>query len=260
MRRSQNLIDDAEQALAQSLRQLHGALIDVHLHTVRVAASLVGYVDRQPWCRCVCHTWSRPIGRSSISSLDMTTYLSPTQIALIGSSRVSWSRLAADALAQAITEANASRVGLWLDVPTLADDDYVTRAATMCHESLEGTLYVSLSPAAFDGGSDQHHVMNTLGAASAAPGANRYAQGASWHVTRALSCYALTAAVYGPSASARVLRVYQLGCSPGLQREALGRVGGDQRIDMLLGGSPEDARQLGITSAGRMPHGVVRVG
>jgi len=103
---------------------------------------------------------------------------------------------------------NRARVDYWINVPTLADDDHVTKLAQLIQQKLDPGLriYIEYSNEVWNGGFPQATYADNQGVAANMPGMNQWYQGWAWYVYRAVQIFQGFEAVFGKN-SPRLVKV-----------------------------------------------------
>lgn len=81
---------------------------------------------------------------------------------------------------------NAANVGLWVNIPHQASDDYVRNLASLLKGRLKTQLYVEYSNETWNGAFGQFNYVNSTGTKLGLPGSNTYYQGGAYTLYRGL--------------------------------------------------------------------------
>jgi len=103
---------------------------------------------------------------------------------------------------------NRAHVDYWINVPTLADDDHVTKLAQLIQQKLDPSLriYIEYSNEVWNGGFPQATYADNQGVAANMPGMNQWYKGWAWYVYRAVQIFQGFEAVFGKN-SPRLVKV-----------------------------------------------------
>ncbi len=103
---------------------------------------------------------------------------------------------------------NRAHVDYWINVPTLADDDHVTKLAQLIQQKLDPSLriYIEYSNEVWNGGFPQATYADDQGVAANMPGMNQWYQGWAWYVFRSVQIFQGFEAVFGKD-SPRLVKV-----------------------------------------------------
>jgi hypothetical protein len=103
---------------------------------------------------------------------------------------------------------NRARVDYWINVPTLADDDHVTKLAQLIQQKLDPSLriYIEYSNEVWNGGFPQATYADNQGVAANMPGMNQWYKGWAWYVYRSVQIFQGFEAVFGKN-SPRLVKV-----------------------------------------------------
>ena len=103
---------------------------------------------------------------------------------------------------------NRARTDYWINVPTLADDDHVTKLAQLIQQKLDPSLriYIEYSNEVWNGGFPQGPYAQSQGVAMNLVGTNQSYKGWSWYVYRSVQVYQGFEAVFGKD-SPRLVKV-----------------------------------------------------
>ena len=103
---------------------------------------------------------------------------------------------------------NRAHIDYWINVPTLADDDHVTKLAQLIQQKLDPSLriYVEYSNEVWNGGFPQATYADNQGVAANLPGMNQWYQGWAWYVFRSVQIFQGFEAVFGKN-SPRLVKV-----------------------------------------------------
>jgi hypothetical protein len=103
---------------------------------------------------------------------------------------------------------NRAHVDYWINVPTLADDDHVTKLAQLIQEKLDPGLriYIEYSNGVWNAGFPQSTYVSNQGVAANMPGVNQSYQGWAWYVFRSVQVFQGFEAVFGNN-SPRLVKV-----------------------------------------------------
>ena len=103
---------------------------------------------------------------------------------------------------------NRAHVDYWINVPTLADDDHVTKLAQLIQQKLDPSLriYIEYSNEVWNGGFPQATYADNQGVAANMPGMNQWYKGWAWYVYRSVQIFQGFEAVFGKD-SPRLVKV-----------------------------------------------------
>lgn len=103
---------------------------------------------------------------------------------------------------------NTLGVDIWVNVPHLADDNFITQLATLVHNTFNSSLkcYFELSNECWNAIFTQYSYFNTVGANAGYSGTT-FDKGRKAYSARAVQMFDLIAAVYGADMSTRARRV-----------------------------------------------------
>ena len=103
---------------------------------------------------------------------------------------------------------NRSHLDYWINVPTLVDDDHVTKLAQLIQQKLDPSLriYIEYSNEVWNGGFPQATYADNQGVAANMPGVNQWYKGWAWYVYRAVQIFQGFEAVFGKN-SPRLVKV-----------------------------------------------------
>jgi hypothetical protein len=103
---------------------------------------------------------------------------------------------------------NRAHVDYWINVPTLADDDHVTKLAQLIQQKLDPSLriYIEYSNEVWNGGFPQATYADNQGVAANMPGMNQSYKGWAWYVFRAVQIFQGFEGVFGKN-SPRLVKV-----------------------------------------------------
>ena len=103
---------------------------------------------------------------------------------------------------------NRAHVDYWINVPTLADDDHVTKLAQLIQQKLDPSLriYIEYSNEVWNGGFPQATYADNQGVAANMPGMNQWYKGWAWYVFRAVQIFQGFEGVFGKN-SPRLVKV-----------------------------------------------------
>lgn len=103
---------------------------------------------------------------------------------------------------------NRLKADYWINVPTQADDDHVTRLARLIQSKLDPSLhiYIEYSNEVWNGGFKQADYVDNKGVAMNIMGMNQWYKGWAWYVYRSVQIFELFEAVLGKD-SPRLVKV-----------------------------------------------------
>jgi hypothetical protein len=94
---------------------------------------------------------------------------------------------------------NRAHTDYWINIPTLADDDHVTKLAQLIQQKLDASLriYIEYSNEVWNGGFPQGTYAKTQGVAMNITGENQSYKGWAWYVYRSVQIFQGFEAVFG---------------------------------------------------------------